>query len=61
MAPMLVPAVARRVSTFPMVDGSGLSSTTVWCVVLALCVAVVALSVVARCCHAGCGGSSFPN
>ena len=38
MAPTLLPFVARRVSTFPASDGDGLSSSTVWWTVLAVCV-----------------------
>jgi hypothetical protein len=45
LAPSLLPAVARRVSTFPAPGGDGLSSNTVWCTVLAVCVAAVAVSV----------------
>jgi hypothetical protein len=45
MAPILVPAVARRVSTFPTSGGGGLSSNTVWWTVLALCITAFALSV----------------
>jgi hypothetical protein len=48
MAPTLVPFVARRVSTFPASDGTGLSSNTVWWTVLALCIAAVAVSVTGR-------------
>lgn len=48
MAPTLLPFVARRVSTFPASDGSGLSSNTVWWTVLALCIAAVAVSVNGR-------------
>ena len=48
MAPSLLPFVARRVSTFPASDGSGLSSNTVWWTVLALCIAAVAMSVNGR-------------
>ena len=48
MAPLLVPFVARRVSTFPASQGSGLSSNTVWWTVLALCVPAVAVSVESR-------------
>jgi hypothetical protein len=45
MAPSLVPAVARRVSTFPTPGGAGLSSNTVWWTVLALCIMAFAVSV----------------
>ena len=45
MAPSLVPAVARRVSTFPTPGGAGLSSNTVWWTVLALCITAFAVSV----------------
>lgn len=45
MAPSLVPAVARRVSTFPTSGGAGLSSNTVWWTVLALCITAFAVSV----------------
>lgn len=48
MAPSLVPAVARRVSTFPTSGGPGLSSNTVWWTVLAMCIAAVAVSVNGR-------------
>jgi hypothetical protein len=48
MAPTLVPAVARRVSTFPTSGGAGLSSNTVWWTVLAMCIAAVAASVNGR-------------
>jgi hypothetical protein len=48
MAPTLLPFVARRVSTFPASDGSGLSSNTVWWTVLATCIAAVAVSVNGR-------------
>jgi hypothetical protein len=48
MTPTLLPAVARRVSTFPASDGEGLSSNTVWWTVLALSAAAVALSVSGR-------------
>ena len=48
MAPTLLPFVARRVSTFPASDGSGLSSNTVWWTVLAMCIAAVAVSVNGR-------------
>ena len=47
MAPTLLPPVARRVSTFPTSSG-GLSSNTVWCTALAVCVAAVAVSVNGR-------------
>jgi hypothetical protein len=45
MAPSLVPAVARRVSTFPTSGGAGLSSNTVWWTVLALCITAFTVSV----------------
>ena len=45
MAPSLVPAAARRVSTFPTSGGAGLSSNTVWWTVLALCITAFAVSV----------------
>jgi hypothetical protein len=48
MAPILVPAAARRVSTFPTSGGAGLSSNTVWWTVLAMCIAAVAVSVNGR-------------
>jgi hypothetical protein len=48
MTPTLLPAVARRVSTFPASGGRGLSSNTVWWTVLVLCVAAVAVSVSGR-------------
>jgi hypothetical protein len=48
MAPLMVPFVARRVSTFPASQGSALSSNTVWWTVLALCVPAVAVSVDGR-------------
>ena len=48
MAPSFVPAVARRVSTFPTSGGAGLSSNTLWGIVLALCAAAVAVSVNGR-------------
>jgi hypothetical protein len=48
MAPTLLPFVARRVSTFPASDGSGLSSNTVWWTVLPLCITAVAVSVNGR-------------
>jgi hypothetical protein len=35
MTPSLVPSVARHVSTFPTSGGGGLSSNTVWWIVLA--------------------------
>ncbi len=43
MAPILLPGVTRRLSTFPT-TGSGLSSDTVWWIVLTVCVAAVAVS-----------------
>jgi hypothetical protein len=48
MAPTLLPPVARWVSTFPTPGGDGLSSNTVWCTVLAMCIATVAVSVRGR-------------
>jgi hypothetical protein len=48
MAPTLLPAVARRVSTFPTSNGVGLSSNTVWWTVLVLCMTAVAVSVSGR-------------
>jgi len=45
ITPSLVPAVARRVSTFPTSGGAGLSSNTVWWTVLALCITAFAVSV----------------
>jgi hypothetical protein len=48
MAPSLVPAVARRVSTFPTSGGPGLPSNTVWWTVLAMCIAAVTVSVNGR-------------
>ncbi len=48
MAPTLLPAVARRVSTFPTSGRDGLSSNTVWWTVLAVSVAAVAVSVSGR-------------
>lgn len=45
MTPTLLPAVARRVSTFPASGGEGWSSNTVWWTVLAVSAAAVALSV----------------
>jgi len=48
MAPTILPFVARRVSTFPASDGDGLSSSTVWSTVLAVCMAAVALSIDGR-------------
>jgi hypothetical protein len=48
MAPTLLPAVARRVSTFPTPGGSGLSSNTIWWTVLAVSAAAVAVSVNGR-------------
>jgi hypothetical protein len=47
LAPTLVPAVARRVSTFPT-GGGGLSSNTVWWSVLVVGAAAVAVSVSER-------------
>src|SRR4051795_5634659 len=38
MAPTLLQFVARRVSTFPASDGSGLSSNTLWWTVMAVCI-----------------------
>ncbi len=48
MAPTLLPAVARRVSTFPTSGGDGLSSNTVWWTVLVVGAAAVAVSVTGR-------------
>ena len=48
MAPLLLPFVARRVSTFPASQGSGLSSNTLWWTVLAGCVVAVAGSLTGR-------------
>jgi hypothetical protein len=48
MAPTFLPPLARRVSTFPTSGGNGLSSNTVWCTVLAMCIATVAVSVSGR-------------
>lgn len=48
MAPTLIPAVARRMSTFPATGGEGLSSNTVWWTVLALCGVAVAASLSGR-------------
>lgn len=45
ITPTLLPAVARRVSTFPTSGGHGLSSNTVWSAVLVACAAAIALSV----------------
>jgi hypothetical protein len=45
MAPTLLPAVARRVSTFPAPGRDGLSSNTTWWIVLAVSVVAVAVSV----------------
>ena len=47
MAPSLLPEVSRRLSTFPT-GRSGLSSDTVWWIVLTVCVAAVAVSVNGR-------------
>jgi len=61
MAPLLVPFVARRVSTFPASQGSGLSSNTVWWTVLALCVPAVAVSVEGRLLgHLGARRQAYP-
>ena len=51
MAPSLVPQVARWVRTFPAPDAGGPSSDHVWWIVLAVCVAAIALSI---------GGRSLP-
>ena len=51
MAPTLLPQVARRVSTFPAPGAGGPSSNTVWWIVLAVCVAAIAISI---------GGRSLP-
>lgn len=48
LAPTFVPAVARRVNTFPAAGGDGLSSNTVWWSVLVLGAAAVAVSVSPR-------------
>jgi hypothetical protein len=48
MAPTLIPAVERRVSTFPASGGEGLSSNTVWWTVLVVCGVAVAVSVSGR-------------
>jgi hypothetical protein len=48
MAPTFLPFVARRVSTFPAFQGSGLSSNTVWWTVLALCAPAVVVVVDGR-------------
>jgi hypothetical protein len=45
MAPTLLPAVGRRVCTFPTAGRDGLSSNAVWWTVLAVCAAAVAVSV----------------
>ena len=47
MAPIILPEVSRRLSTFPT-TGSGLSSDTVWWTVLTVCVVAVAVSVTGR-------------
>jgi hypothetical protein len=61
MAPLLVPFVARRVSTFPASQGGGLSSNTVWWTVLALCLPAVAVSVEGRFLgHLGARRQFFP-
>jgi hypothetical protein len=48
MAPMILPFVGSRVSTFPASDRTGLSSSTLWWTVLALCITAVAMSVTGR-------------
>ena len=48
MAPLILPFVGSRVSTFPASDGSGLSSNALWWIVLAMCIAAVAVSVNGR-------------
>jgi hypothetical protein len=48
MAPALVPPVARWVQTFPASGGPGLSSNTVWWIVLGVCVLAIAASVSSR-------------
>jgi hypothetical protein len=45
MAPTFLPAVAHRVSTFPISGRDGLSSNTIWWTVLAVSVAAIAVSV----------------
>ena len=47
MAPILLPELTRRLSTFPA-TASGLSSDTVWWTVLPVCVTAVAVSVNGR-------------
>jgi hypothetical protein len=44
MAPSLVPQVARWVRTFPAPGAAGLSSSTVWWAVLAVCGVAIAVS-----------------
>ena len=51
MAPSLVPPIARWVRTFPAPGAGGPSSNPVWWIVLAACVAVIAISA---------GGRSLP-
>ena len=51
MAPSLVPTVARWVRTFPAPGADGPSSDHVWWIVLAVCVAAIAISI---------GGRSLP-
>ena len=48
MAPSLVPQVARWVRTFPAPGAGGPSSDTVWWIVLAVCLVVIAISVSGR-------------
>jgi hypothetical protein len=48
MAPSLVPQVARWVRTFPAPGAGGPSSDTVWWIVVAVCVAVIVISVGGR-------------
>ena len=48
MAPSLVPQAARWVRTFPAPGASGLSSDTLWWIVLAVCVAAIAISIGGR-------------
>ena len=51
IAPGLMPQVARWVRTFPAPGASGPSSDHVWWIVLAVCVAAIAIST---------GGRSLP-
>jgi hypothetical protein len=48
MAPSLVPQVARWVRTFPVPGASGPSSDPVWWIVLAVCMAAIAISIGGR-------------